>query len=221
LKTRCNAVAGSTGQPCKRRAMPGSRYCCFHVERIPLILGGIVGAILSLVATELWRTIVPSEESRRLSAVESKLDPFVQMAKERFPTLDTEAALNKLQGELEEIRRLAAPPEIFIDAHTAKMLDNGYFILIHLKASKNVPLGTVRFRAALPDATSAKILEFKPAIMMAMNVRTSISSDGRVADLQFAIPGSEGPSLKLLVSDPSRVRIEGSHGFRPVVINAE
>ena len=53
----CTAVAKSTGTTCQKRTLPGSRYCLFHVDRGPLFLAGMVGAVLSLMVSEGYRAI--------------------------------------------------------------------------------------------------------------------------------------------------------------------
>ncbi len=72
-----------------------------------MLLGGIVGAALSLIASEVYRSFIPSEEVRRLASVEAKLEPFVELAQTKFPQLETEEALAELARDIEITRALA------------------------------------------------------------------------------------------------------------------
>ncbi len=126
MATICSAVAKSTGTACHKRALPGSRYCLFHIDRGPLLLGAVFGAVLSLAFAEGYRKLVPSTEFRQLvaarqetsdlkktftdrmdalmkanEALQKLLDPFKQVANRRFPQMDTEAALTKLADEVD------------------------------------------------------------------------------------------------------------------------
>ncbi len=221
MKKTCNAVALSTGDQCKKRPLPGSRYCYFHVDKVPLLLTALLGAVLSLIVAEVYRSFVPSEESRRLASVEAKLEPFVEVAKSRFPQLETEAALQRLREELDEVRRLAEPPEMRLESHTVRSLEQGHFVLIKFSRSKDVPLGSLQFAVALPVDTAARILELKPAVQLSMNVRSRISEDGKAGRLEFALPGSEDPAIKLLLSGAAPVRVEGNHNLQPFVIDVK
>jgi hypothetical protein len=109
MRANCSAIANSTGAACRKKVLPGSRYCLFHVERVPLLLGGLVGAVLSLIVAQGFRAFVPSAETRQLTAARSEtsereqrlslkvdtllkgnealqklLDPFKEMATRRF-----------------------------------------------------------------------------------------------------------------------------------------
>lgn len=143
MRKVCTALSGSTGTGCRKKALPGSRYCLFHVDRGPLWLAGWVGAILSLVLTEGFRAVVPSTESRQLAAarretadlkkaftereehlnykmdsllkgnetLQERLDPFLKLARARYPQLDERHALGKLEKDVEALELRAAQLE--------------------------------------------------------------------------------------------------------------
>lgn len=88
----CSAVARSTGAACQKKAVLGSRYCVFHVEPTPLILAGVVGAVLSVGVSEVFRIIVPSSESRQLTVA-------------RRQTGELRTGMNRLESEASTLRQ--------------------------------------------------------------------------------------------------------------------
>ncbi len=214
----CKAVAISTGGQCKRRALPGSRYCYAHVEKVPLLLGAAAGALLSLLVAEVYRSFVPSEESRRITALQQTLDPFVDLARNKYPDLDTQVALKRLRANLDEVRELAEPPRLSLHSHEVQRTPEGLLVLITFTRTKDVPLGSLEYVAGLPTTSTEKILEFRPALT-SMNVRMQLSKDGKVARLSFDLSGSRGPRIKLLLSGPTAVRVQGNHNLEPFTID--
>lgn len=73
MPSRCNAIAASTSEQCKRRSLPGSKYCIFHFDKNPLILSAIVGACLSIGITAAYRSVFPSTESKQLKEAQNEL----------------------------------------------------------------------------------------------------------------------------------------------------
>jgi len=180
----------------------------------------IVGAVLCIIATEAYRSVVPSEESLRLDSLEETLEPFVEVARNRFPQLETRVALERLQEELAEVRQLAEPPEMVFESHQLQRSGEGRFLLIKFGRSKDVPLGSLQFTAALLSDSKVRILEFEPA-QSSMNTQSQISEDGTSARLGFALPGSEDPVIKLLLSGAAQVKIEGNHDLKPVLVDVK
>lgn len=74
MSLKCNAIAVSTSERCKRNSLPGSKYCMFHLEKTPLLLGALLGAMLSVVASDVWHRFVPTEESRQLAQARAEID---------------------------------------------------------------------------------------------------------------------------------------------------
>lgn len=98
MKRACAATAKSTREPCKRNALPGSRYCIFHVEKTPLLCGAIVSAILGYLLC--W--IIPSPELTELRKLRDDVKPVLTLAKSLNPELDNKAAITSLLAEFEK-----------------------------------------------------------------------------------------------------------------------
>jgi hypothetical protein len=101
----CNAIAASTGDPCRRRPLLWSRYCLFHTEKTQLLVSAVLGAILSLIFALCYRSIVPSDEAAALARIEGQLEPFLTLAASRYPDMAPDDALQRLQNDLESVRR--------------------------------------------------------------------------------------------------------------------
>lgn len=73
MRVTCGAIAKSTLAQCRLRAIPGSKYCLFHVEHLPLLYGAIVVALLGLALSLAWSRVVPSAESRQLKDAQTEV----------------------------------------------------------------------------------------------------------------------------------------------------
>ena len=99
MKKACASTAKSTKEPCKWNALPGSRYCIFHVEKTPLLYGVIVSAILGYLLS--W--ILPSRELAEFRRFRDEVKPVLMpLAKSLHPELDDKAALIALLDELKK-----------------------------------------------------------------------------------------------------------------------
>src|SRR3990172_5579843 len=107
--------------------------------------------------------MVPSKESRQLEELETKLAPFIELARSRFPDMETKDALARfreeltLREELAIVRRLAEPPQLIFQSASLVPSNNSYELMFQFKSSKDVPLGTLVFKAALPADSPARI----------------------------------------------------------------
>jgi len=100
MKRRCAATAKSTREPCKRNALPGSRYCIFHVEKTPLLCGAIVSAILGYLVS--W--IIPSPELTELRRLRDDVKPLISLVETSFPSVERSEAIENLKNEYERLR---------------------------------------------------------------------------------------------------------------------
>jgi len=107
-RTRCGAQARSSGEQCRRRSFPGSKYCWAHVDRGPLLAGALLGAVLSVLGAELWRTAVPSTELQELRVLNEAIQPVLRVARESAPAATDAEALNALLDEVRELRDLSS-----------------------------------------------------------------------------------------------------------------
>lgn len=130
MPSTCSAVTKSTGTTCQKRALPRSRYCLFHIDRGPLLLAGIVGAILSLAVSETYRAVVPSVESQQLAAARRETSELRKTFTEREERLSSQmGALVKgneaLQKLLDPFKIVAARrfPQMETEAALAKLAD--------------------------------------------------------------------------------------------------
>ena len=109
MPEKCNAVAASTSQQCKRNSLPGSHYCVLHQEKAPLVLGAVLGALLSLVVFEVWRMLIPSTEARHLvNARNAIADVRAQHETAKIERSNLEGRVLSLRAQLAESEAKAA-----------------------------------------------------------------------------------------------------------------
>src|SRR4029077_17183339 len=90
MRTSGSAIANSTGGECRKKSVPGSRYCIFHVDRGPILLAGVVGAVLSLFVSEVYRSAVPSAETQLLVAARRETSDLKKSFTERQERLSVQ-----------------------------------------------------------------------------------------------------------------------------------
>ena len=267
----CSAVAKSTGVACQRIAVPGSRYCVFHVEPTPLLLGAVIGAVLGLGVTEAFRFFVPSSETRQLvvaqretgelrssvrrlesedtalhedvtryqgqlqeqsrasvereerhaaelAKLNTKLEPFIRLAVARYPGINVDEALGKLQSQIAEVRKLASPPVLSYASHRVQASAGGPVLIVKFKRSKDAALGRIELRVSLPSGAVARITRLSPA-GSTMSVQTAISADGMAGSVSYSSPPGDDPGIIIGLSAPTRVQLAGNQGLQPFAID--
>jgi hypothetical protein len=67
---QCQAYAVSSGERCKKKTLPGHRYCLYHqswgFNVVAVIVTLILGAFIGLVIENTYRKVVPSQETIEL-----------------------------------------------------------------------------------------------------------------------------------------------------------
>lgn len=108
MKPQCRAFASSTAAQCRNRALPGADYCFRHLGKTPLLVSALLGALLSLGASELWRAFVPSAELQELRSLKLDMQPVLDLARERAPGASDREALQQLTDEVAKLRDQAS-----------------------------------------------------------------------------------------------------------------
>lgn len=103
MRKICQAVTLSSGEQCKKKALLGSRYCLFHVDKTYWVCGVVIGAILSFLIPMIWYRYVPSQELKKLKELDTKFKGF---SERYFPELSKFEAVEKLSKEMEKLEEL-------------------------------------------------------------------------------------------------------------------
>jgi hypothetical protein len=106
MRAQCRAFAKTKGQQCRNRALPGSAYCILHVEKAPLVISALIGAVLGLAVSVAWNKIVPSEEKRELVDLKKEIRPVLDIARKAVPNVSDKEALVALAHEVNDLRRV-------------------------------------------------------------------------------------------------------------------
>jgi hypothetical protein len=120
-------MASSTGAVCRRWRIPGSRYCIFHVEKGPILVAGLIGAVLSLVVADTYHSLVPSAESRQLTATGQETAGLRQQIGRLQARVEEEQkrSVDREQLHLAQVTELNARLGPFVRAATAKYPNMG------------------------------------------------------------------------------------------------
>lgn len=105
MRAQCGAFAKTKGQQCRNRALPGSSYCILHLEKTPIILGALIGAMLSLAVSVTWNKIVPSDEQRELRDLKNEIRPVLDIARKTVPNASDKDAIAALVQEINDLRK--------------------------------------------------------------------------------------------------------------------
>lgn len=123
-----------------KNALPGSKYCFSHSDKMSTLRNVIIGAVISLFLSVLWYRLVPSEElkvlrdsaqkaavetserketdekanirdqelSEQFNQFQTQLEPFINLAKERYPNIELSEALSNLKNDIKNNREIAS-----------------------------------------------------------------------------------------------------------------
>ncbi len=191
--------------------------------------------------TELLRE---NEKQRaEIQRLETKLTPFRTIAIEKY-TLPEEQALKKLaekiveledadrkksekisqlESELDHTKSLAEPCKLNLYSKNIKKEDDNYRVTLLFRPTKNERLGQLVFVADLPIDSGERILDFWPtdntSPFLSSNKSKKIAENGKSARLVYSLLSTGYPSVDLVVSGPTKVRIKGNNGIKTFEID--
>lgn len=112
--------------------MPGSRYCVHHMDRRGILLGALVGAIVSLLIGGGYRFIVPSPESTAINRATHLLEEVRLGLTARYEP--TETSLARYAAELE------APIDSFLTvAERTGVWESRDFVVTSWRGAEGTP----------------------------------------------------------------------------------
>lgn len=133
MRKQCNAFAVTTGDRCKRKALPGSKFCFLHIDKISLLLSVALGVIFSIAGSETWIRILPSEELRETQKVRKELKdfrddmtPIAHLAENLSPGLDSLEAIGLLPQKVGELQTRIKELETQVQSASRGITEN-YF----------------------------------------------------------------------------------------------
>lgn len=167
----------------------------------------------------------------KLDETSRKLDPFVELAKRKYPELAPNEALNRLAADLQEVKSMAQAPILSVkDAMITREDESGVTLVITFKKSNRQELAPLDFRATVIESPGAEILTFEPTETVmsysrfdSAQVSASPSSDRRSARLQRSVVFFGEPKVLLKLSKRASIRIEGvdgNNGLVPTLVKA-
>ena len=137
----------------------------------------------------------------------------VDKQKKKLSDVVTDA--EKTREELLRVAEEAAPPYLSLDSSQIERTQEDYVVTLKLNPSKNVPFGTLIFRAEIMGESEAIIKELT-CMQMHFGGKLQISDDGKIATLPYSSPGVRQERLKLVVSEPCKIHVSGTHIKEPL-----
>ncbi len=162
-----------------------------------------------------------------INELNTKFEPFINLAKQRYPHDNVDVALKFLISELKEVKELARPNTIKLDKYefkknTTKSGDN-YIVKVRFKTEKNTPLGQLQFYAAITPGSDSKILDFWPSRDSSAFEHGKdskfIMPDGQSARLIYALLGFGYPTIDITITKLTPIIIWGNNGLNSFIIN--
>lgn len=85
----------------------------------------------------------------------------------------------------------------------------------------NVVLSQLKFIIQVVEPSNVKILEVKPGVPISMMVSSNYYQSGKMAQLQYTIVSTSNPAISLRLSGSTVLKIEGSPGLKPFIVDAK
>ncbi len=126
----------------------------------------------------------------------------------------------KLQKEITETKQMAKSNTLFFIGKEIMKTSEGYILIIHLKSTKDEPLGQLEFTASLPENTKARILDIYE-IGLGLMVKERIFQNGKLATLVYSVTGSREVDIGIKLSGATQIRVEGNKGLIPLEFQIE
>lgn len=125
--------------------------------------------------------------------------------------------LAKVRSDVKKVRELADLPSLVFFSSKTEKHEGRYIAIVDLTPSKNEPLGILTLHAKIIGNVDAKIVDFWPRDVAFSSAPDSkrIASDGKSAQLSFALLTPSAARVQLVVSAPTRAHFYGSHHLKP------
>ncbi len=162
MKQPCQSVATSSGERCKKKALPGSRYCIFHADKTFWLFSATVGAILSFLIPMIWYRYIPSQELESLRQLDNKL---TTVSDQYFPKLSKLEAVDELSAAMDKLEELRPkdPTQAVVTATIASLK-------IWHKQNPNVHIEITLQNAATPH--TKKITKMLYSMLVDVGIKT-------------------------------------------------
>lgn len=197
---------------------------------ITLIILSAAGAIYVIYKDELrvQKDIQQAQEDRsalqkQLVDLNSKLDPFIELARSRYPKETTDLALQKLMNDMSELKsktrfieekvvateKRTNKPWLELVSINTKKMENDYEAIIKFKPTNDIPIGKINFVAKIIGDSFSKIANFSP-LGSNMDIQIRNSVDNKEYSITFTPMSNEEQTLQLKVTERTKIALSGS-----------
>lgn len=124
------------------------------------------------------------------------------------------------EEKLAKMIKLAEPPELRLSSLPAiQKVEAGYDVELKFTAPEDIFLGAIAFEVQVVDTSAAKILDIgRAGTGISLNVRRSITEDGKIAKFHYSPAASGLQQIKIRVSNACELLISGNYLAEPLKI---
>lgn len=152
-----------------------------------------------------------SESEKNISTLEINIQKKIEEIETRITAF--EEAFDKKVLQTSEALPAGEEVKLAYSKHSVQKTTDGVQAIIFFTSSASLPLGRVEFSIEIEDETNAKILSIRPAETITFAVAFSTEKNGRKGSLSYVSTGSSPPRIKVTLSAPAKLIIQGNLGL--------
>jgi hypothetical protein len=160
-----------------------------------------------------------------LNSLNNKMEPFIVLARTKYPRADIDNALKNLLKEFNELKAIAGPNILRYQDYSVKKEGNNYVVKIRFRPEKNIPLGLISIVVGVPDKSGSKILNIWPntdggAFQTGKDSKV-IAANGEAARIAYSLLGAGVPTIDVTITRLVPLKILGNNGLNEFILRPE
>jgi len=128
---------------------------------------------------------------------------------------ETQTKVAKLDKESKRNSQTSIQPKLVYSTHSVNKVSDGIEVLLVFQSSGNIALGKVEFSLDLKGETNSKFLSILPSESVSLAVMSKITENNRKAQLSYITTSPSSPRIKVKISAPASLIIQGNPGLEP------
>ena len=160
-----------------------------------------------------------------LNSLNNKMEPFINLARAKYPRADDNNALKNLLKEFNDLKAIAGPNVIKFQDYSVKKENNNYVVKVRFMPEKNIPLGIISVVVQVPDKSGSKIINIWPNIEGGAfgtgKDSKFISPNGEAARIAYSLLGAGIPTIDITITMLVPLKIYGNNGLTEFILRPE
>lgn len=164
---------------------------------------------MKLKIESILKGVTLSEEN--ISVLEKNTQETTERLNERMTVF--EEALDEIADQISKALPAGEELKLAYSEHSVQKTTDGVQAIISFTSSARLPLGRIEFSIEIEDETNAKILSIGPAETITFDTVSSYATNRRKALLSYVSTGSSLTKIKVTLSAPAKLIIQGNLGL--------